>query len=186
MRKIRSLYAVWIALCVPAIVILYQYAVDNIGYGTALSLSGHVSVWLLITALAATSLRRILPSSTLTRNILKYRRALGVASFGYAALHLLIYLVKKADAGRIISEGIHPEILTGWIAFFILVALAATSRNAAVRRMGENWIKLHRFAYFAAALVAAHWMLTAFDPISAYVHSIIIAGLIFLRLHRKF
>ena len=50
-----------------------------------------------------------------------------------------------------------PFLLTGLIAFSILLALAATSFNRAVRWLGgRNWKQLHRFAYIAAALVAYH------------------------------
>lgn len=114
-----------------------------------------------------------------------YRRALGVAVFGYAALHVLIYLLYRADFSRIFREAIAPDLLTGWIAVIIFIPLAYTSRNIWVRKLGRRWVSLHKLIYPAAALVAVHWILTAFDPKDAYIHALILAGLLSLRLWPK-
>ena len=51
----------------------------------------------------------------------------------------------------------------------IFLALAITSNNGSVRKLGKKWKSLHRLVYVAAALVFAHWILTAFEPQLAYV-----------------
>jgi sulfoxide reductase heme-binding subunit YedZ len=50
-----------------------------------------------------------------------------------------------------------PFIAVGLAAFAMLAALAATSTNAAVRRLGaRRWKWLHRLVYVAALLVIYH------------------------------
>ena len=54
-----------------------------------------------------------------------------------------------------------PFILVGTLTFVILLALALTSFNAAIRRLGaRRWQALHRTVYVAAALAVLHfyWM----------------------------
>ena len=65
-----------------------------------------------------------------------------------------------------------------------MLVLAATSNDAAVRSLRARWKWLHRAVYVAAALTFGHWVLTAFDPTTAYVHLGILAALQALRLLR--
>jgi len=81
------------------------------------------------------------------------------------------YLVKLSDVARILAEGIEPGLLTGWIALLIFLALAVTSNNTSVRRLGKSWKALHRLVYAAAILTFLHWVLVAFDPVPGYVHA---------------
>jgi sulfoxide reductase heme-binding subunit YedZ len=150
-------------------------------YGQFIHWSGDISVWLLITALAVTPLRRIVQGD-FNRWLGKRRRDIGVASFAYAAGHLGAYVLRKADPGLILEEGVEPGLLTGWIAFAIFLALAVTSNEASVRWLKARWRRLHWLVYPAAMLTAAHWVLTAFDPTLAWVHAAIIAALLALRL----
>lgn len=175
----------WGVLALPAIVIVAAYARDAIGYGTALSESGRWAVWFLIATLAVSPLRAIMAWCAPRFNTgmwLRLRRPLGVAVFGYAALHLIIYAAKKADVARIISEGLSADIGTGWIALMIFAALAFTSTNKAVRRLGTRWKILHRSVYLASALTMTHWVMTAFDPTLAWIISGLIGALIVWRI----
>jgi sulfoxide reductase heme-binding subunit YedZ len=154
---------------VPAIYILGRYWNDSISYGQVIHETGNWSVGLLSLALAVTPLRRVLPRAKWPRWIMAHRRALGVASFTYAAFHTLTYLQKKWGYGYILKEGVEPALLTGWIAFVIFSLLAVTSNDKSVRVLRKNWQRLHRTVYFAAGLVFAHWILTAFDRQTAYI-----------------
>ena len=172
-------------LSVPAIMILSAYRSDMITYGDALIISGDMAVKLLLVTLTITPLRRLFPTSSAVRFLTRIRRALGVAVFGYAALHLAIYVERKADLSRIWAEAWPPDLLTGWIAFFIFLALAITSNNRSVRRLGPSWKTLHKLVYIGAGLTIAHWILTAFNPAEAYISGIILLVLMFLRLRRR-
>lgn len=167
----------WTLLSLPALYLAMAYGRDDLSYGQSLSLSGDIAVKLLILAMAATPLRIAFPKSTFPKRLLQLRRAIGVASFGYAGFHLWIYLDRKADIARIATEGLRLDILTGWLAFFIFLPLALTSNQQSVSKLGRRWKKLHRWIYPAAALVLLHWVLTAYNPQSAYIHMSVLAAL---------
>jgi sulfoxide reductase heme-binding subunit YedZ len=59
--------------------------------------------------------------------------------------------------------------------------LAVTSNDASVRLLKAGWRRVHWFVYPAASLTAAHWVLTAFDPVLAWIHAAVIAALLALR-----
>ena len=97
-----------------------------------------------------------------------HRRALGVATFGYAAFHAAIYIKSKWGAGLILKEAQGADLLTGWIALFIFLIMALTSNNFSVKKMGRRWQGLHRLVYLATALVFVHWLLTSSETGAAY------------------
>lgn len=177
----RVLYASWLILTVPALVILWRYGIDSISYGQVIHQSGNWSVGLLALALVVTPLRRVFPNRSWTMTLQRLRRAIGVASFAYAALHTAVYLERKWGYGYILDEAKDPGLLTGWIALVIFVALAATSNNPSVRRLRANWKRLHRLVYPAAALTFAHWILTALEPLLAWVCLSLLCAVLALR-----
>jgi sulfoxide reductase heme-binding subunit YedZ len=88
------------------------------------------------------------------------RRHLGVVTFVYAFFHVTFYILKEGDvalAFRQIPEKLYLAVgLSAWI---ILLALAVTSANWAVRSLKKNWKRLHRLAYLAVALALFHFYL---------------------------
>ncbi|HEV2292102.1 MAG TPA: protein-methionine-sulfoxide reductase heme-binding subunit MsrQ [Gemmatimonadales bacterium] len=111
---------------------------------------------LLGATLSITPLRRHLRLGELIR----LRRMLGLWAFTYAALHLLTYVVfdQSLDPGRIWADTLkHPRIYLGFAAFLILLALALTSTDASVRRLGRRWVTLHRLIYIAVLLGIVHF-----------------------------
>lgn len=176
---------VWAALSLPAIVICARYFTDSISYGQAIHHSGQWSVGLLIVTLALTPLRIALKSRPWLLTILRHRRAIGVASFSYAALHTGFYLERKWGAGLIIKEGVEPALATGWLALAIFAVLAITSNDSSVRALQRTWKRLHRSVYAATILTFAHWWLAAFDPVTGYVFLGALLIVQMLRLRRK-
>ena len=169
----------WLLLALPGAVVVGRFALGMIGYGEALHQSGDWSVRLLIVTLALTPLRLAFPKGVWSLWLLRRRRDIGVACFAYAALHLGIYLGRKAEAPMlIVREGLEPGMAVGWIALVALAALAITSNNASVRRLGSGWKRLHRLIYPAAALTMAHWLLTAFDLRQGLIHAAILVGVV--------
>ncbi len=113
-------------------------------------------IWLLL-SLACT------PVHTVFRfhPALKVRRALGLYAFLYAALHFLtfVFLDYGFDLGliwRSISN--KPFIIVGALALLILLALALTSTQKAMRQMKTRWKTLHRMAYVAGGLAVLHYI----------------------------
>lgn len=180
-----SKYAIWAVLTLPAAWIMGRFAADSISYGGAVHESGLWSAALLVAALIATPARKMFGRGAFTKLLMRHRRAIGVASFAYAALHTGIYLERKIPLGRVISESVRPDLAAGWLALFVFIPLAVTSHNYAVRAMGRRWGALHRTVYLAAALMFAHAILASGRPGLSYVLLAIWAGAIAVRFLKK-
>lgn len=92
----------------------------------------------------------------------RLRRMLGLFAFFYACLHLLSFIgfnhhfVIQDIAKDILKR---PYVFAGLAAFAILVPLAATSNQYAIRRLGgRRWQDLHRGIYLASILAAVHFL----------------------------
>ena len=178
-------YLLWAALALPLAWMIRGWQAETLFYGELLHLTGEFSTWLLMLTLAVTPLRLAFPGGGWPGWLLRQRRYLGLAAFGYALLHAIVYVDRKRDPGLIVQEGVEPAMLAGWIAFLIFALLAATSNDAAVRRLRRAWKTLHRGVYVAALLVFAHWIFTAFDPVPGIVHFAILLGLELYRVARR-
>jgi sulfoxide reductase heme-binding subunit YedZ len=176
-----SRFLVWAVLFVPLAVFCWQYITGILFYGEFIHVTGDWSARLLILTLLVTPLRGLMPRQRWTAWLLRQRRYLGVAAFAYAVPHLVAYIVKLGDTARIVAEGMEPGMLTGWVAMLIFTALAITSNNTSVRKLGKRWKVLHRFVYAAAVLTFLHWILLAFDPLQGYIHAGILAAAQLLR-----
>ncbi|MFW8593575.1 protein-methionine-sulfoxide reductase heme-binding subunit MsrQ [Cribrihabitans neustonicus] len=119
---------------------------------------GELALQLLILTLAVSPMR-----AHLGLNLMKFRRAFGLLSFFYAACHLLVWLLLDVQIPAQILADIakRPYVTVGMGALLLLLPLALTSSNAAVRRLGPAWRKLHRLTYPAALLAALHYVLLA-------------------------
>lgn len=166
-----SRYFLWVILFAPVVWLIWRYTSGALFYGEFIHLTGELSARLLIVTLSVTPLRNLFPKQRWTAWLLKQHRYLGLATFAYALPHMVAYLVKLSDFPRILGESIEPGMLTGWIAMLIFVILAVTSNNASVRALGRRWKPLHRLVYLAAVLTFLHWVLTAFDPMTGYIHA---------------
>ena len=181
-RLVDSPWFLWLLLASPAVVTIIRYATGATFYGEVVHSTGQLSAQLLILTMAVTPLRLMFPGRGWTRWLLLRRRHFGVASFGYAALHTVVYLMRTGAPGDILADAAEPGLLTGWIALAIFVPLAVTSNDASVRRLRRLWKRLHRWVYAAAALTFAHWVLTAFDPVPGLIHLAALVALEAVRL----
>jgi methionine sulfoxide reductase heme-binding subunit len=166
---LRRPAAWWMLLALGALPLAWlisRILLDQLGANPAETLIRATGDWTLrglCVALAVTPLRTALGWPELAR----FRRMLGLLTFGYAALHLLCYawFDMGLDWGDIALDiGKRPFILVGFSAMVILLALAATSFNRAIRWLGAaRWQLLHRAVYAAALLAILHfwWMRSA-------------------------
>jgi sulfoxide reductase heme-binding subunit YedZ len=155
---LNSPYLLWFLLSLPAAGILWQAATADsarVLHGL-LHPTGEWAARLLIVSLMATPLTYLFRGRPWTRWLVKSRRYLGVAAFGYAALHTAFYLWTE-PLSRVLEEATNLDMATGWLAFLIFLPLAATSFDAAVRRLGTWWKPLQRWAYAAAVATLIHW-----------------------------
>lgn len=167
---LRSRYWLWILLALPAALMLNGYWRETLVYGELVHASGEMAARLLIVTMAATPLCLMFPGARLPRWLLMNRRYLGVASFGYALLHAVTYLERKADLATIIDDALYVGMWTGWLAIALMALLAITSNDASVRVLRRTWKALHRWVYAAAVLTYLHWVLSAFAPAGASLH----------------
>lgn len=113
--------------------------------------------------------------------LVKRRRALGVAAFIYAMLHLVFYIIDMGNLGDILAEFWALGIWTGWAAMLLFVPLALTSNDASVRALKACWKRLQRLVYPAAILVLVHWIFIHNNLGPALVHFIPLVALVAAR-----
>lgn len=169
-----SPYALWFLFALPGGLMLGTALTsdDPRIFHELIHPSGEFSARFLIVAMMATPLAMLLRGWRGPIWLKKNRRYLGVASFGFAALHTLFYVIDKGSMAGVINEVSRFYIWTGWIAFVIFVPLAVTSTDYFVRIMGPWWKTLQRWTYGAAILTLLHWaaLHNWEHPTSAVVH----------------
>lgn len=137
---------------------------------------------LLMLTLAITPLRQLTHKPVLVR----FRRMLGLYAFFYATLHFSAYLVLDLRGywAQIFEEiAKRPYITVGFTAWLLLVPLAITSTQAAIRRLGRNWVRLHRLVYAVGVLAVLHfWWLVKSDIREPALYASILALLLGWRL----
>ena len=154
----------WLLLSVPALPMLWELSSGTEAAERLLHPTGEFAARFLIVALAITPLRLIFPNAGWLKWLARRRRALGVAAFGYAALHTLLYIVDTATVRGIWAEFFALGIWTGWAALAIFIPLAVTSNDTAKRLLRRGWYRLHRWVYGAAILTLLHRDLRAQQP----------------------
>jgi sulfoxide reductase heme-binding subunit YedZ len=119
--------------------------------------TGSHAITLLVLTLMCT------PMNTLFkwREPLKRRRALGLYTFMYVTIHVIIFA--DLDYGlawsRLIKEVIEkPRLIVGAAALLLLIPLAITSFDIWKKRLGKNWKRLHQVIYFIAPLAVLHYL----------------------------
>ncbi len=149
------------ALCLLPLAALVRAALQGeLGANPIEALERATGEWalrFLLITLAVTPLRKLLGRGW----PLRLRRMLGLYTGFYALLHLLcwLWLDQRFDWAAIGSDiAERPYVLVGALAALIMLALALTSPQAAVRRLGRRWQPLHRLIYPMAALVMLHYV----------------------------
>jgi methionine sulfoxide reductase heme-binding subunit len=179
---------VYLVGIVPAIWWFWQGATDRLGADPMRELEHALGLWalrFLIVTLAITPLRQLAGI-----NLLRYRRALGLSAFYYALMHLTTYLVldQRFDFNAIGADILkRPYITVGMTCFIVLLPLAVTSNNLAIRRLGgKAWQRLHRFVYLAAILAVLHFLMSVKSwPVEPVTYTLIVAILLGYRLARS-
>lgn len=153
-------FALWL---LPFVWLVWAAVADRLGANPAEALIRSLGDWTLralLLVLLVTPLRITFRMPALAR----FRRMLGVFVFFYATLHWLAYV--WFDMGFMWADVVadipkRPFILVGSLAWLLLLALAATSFNRAIRALGApRWQALHRAVYAIAVLALLHffWM----------------------------
>jgi methionine sulfoxide reductase heme-binding subunit len=159
-RKIPT-WVVYLGGLIPLAFVVTQALTGDLGADPVKTLErtlGLYALQFLIATLCITPLRRFTGVM-----LIRFRRALGLLTFLYAALHLTVWVTLDLAFrwGEIWGDIVkRPYILVGMIALLVMVPLAVTSNNTSVRRLGgQMWQRLHKLTYLAAGLGALHFVM---------------------------
>ncbi|SEN44231.1 sulfoxide reductase heme-binding subunit YedZ [Roseovarius tolerans] len=175
-------WSVWLILLVPAVWTFWLGLTGGLGAEPIKALErelGEVALQLVILGLCITPLRRFLGV-----NLIRFRRAIGLLTFTYVGLHLLVWLVLDVQILAQIWADIvkRPYVTVGFTAFLLMIPLALTSNDWSLRRLGPRWRRLHKLTYGVAVLGAVHfiWLSKGFQ-IEPLIYLSAILGLLALR-----
>ena len=179
------------AALLPLAGLLYGIVADTLGANPAETLiraSGDWTLRFLCLTLAVTPLRQWTGWHALAR----LRRMLGLFTFFYGVLHFLCFawLDMGFELDAIVRDvGKRPFILVGTAALLLMLPLAATSFDRAVRALGaRRWQALHRAVYAVAGLAVLHffWMRAGKNDFAEVaVYAAVLAVLLGWRLWRR-
>ena len=123
----------------------------------------------------------------------RLRRMLGLFTFFYGVMHFLCFawLDMGFDVEAILNDiPKRPFILVGTAALLLMLPLAATSFNRAIKAVGaKRWQLLHRLVYGTALLALLHffWMRAAKNNFGEWsIYAAVMAVLLGWRLWRRF
>ena len=176
----------WVACLWPLARLVWGAVTNNLGADPTATITfatGSTTLNLLTISLAITPVRRLSPRLSW---LVKFRRLLGLFAFFYATLHLLTYIALYAgfDVNAMIADVIKRRFITmGVAAWLLLLPLAATSTNWAIRKLGgKRWNRLHKLVYLAAVCGVVHyWWQVKTGVLSPLWITIILAVLLLAR-----
>jgi sulfoxide reductase heme-binding subunit YedZ len=146
-------------LFVPVAIAIHDFTTAGFGarpLNNVIHRTGYWALIFLMIALAVTPLRRIARFNQLAG----VRRMIGVGAFAYIAAHISLYVADQMfDLWKVTTEIASRLYLTiGFVAFVGLAALAATSTDGMVRRLGgKRWQRLHSLIYAIGLLALIHF-----------------------------
>jgi sulfoxide reductase heme-binding subunit YedZ len=177
---------------VPLGIIIYKTLFDLLGADPAKEIvlfTGEWAIYFLFLTLAVTPLRRLVNFKNFHfRWLQTHRRMLGLFALFYALLHVAAFLVfiLGLDFSRFAKELVErPYIAVTIPAIILLIVLGVTSTQSMMRRLGKNWIKLHKAIYLIGILAWLHvFMQVRSSYFEAVLFGVILAALLLPRLYR--
>lgn len=181
--------ALFVLCLVPAVLVVTDAfnITGGLGVNPVEAIQDRFGNWglrFILITLAVTPLRQVTGWNLLAR----FRRMMGLFAFFYVLMHFLTWLL--LDQGlrlSAIAEDIvkRPFITIGFVAFLLLIAMAATSTNGMRRRLGRRWQQLHYGVYVVGILAVWHyWWQVKLDIREPAIYAAILATLLGYRLYR--
>ncbi len=145
-------------LFVPGLLYGYWLATGQLGGRPVMEVIHGTGLWAIrffMISLAITPFARALDWNAL----LLVRRNIGVAAALYAVAHLGLYVVdQNFNLATVVSEiALRFYLTIGFVTLLVLIALAWTSTDGWVKRLGRSWKRLHRLAYPFAVVALLHY-----------------------------
>ena len=184
-RALRPLrpWMLYAAGALPALLLVWQIYTGDLGVDPVKTIEhrlGEVALQFLVAGLCITPLLRLAGL-----NLMRFRRQIGVLAFVYAALHVAVWVAldlqfRWAEIGTDLVK--RPYIILGFLAFLLLLPLAATSNAPSIRALGAvGWRRLHWLTYPAVLLAALHfvWLMKAWamEPLAYLAATAALLGL---------
>jgi sulfoxide reductase heme-binding subunit YedZ len=151
----------WLACLWPVARLTFGAVTNDLGPDPTADIAfttGLATLRLLLITLAISPVRRLVPRLAW---LIKFRRLLGLFAFFYGTLHMLTWvaLYNNFDLHAMLADVTKRRFITmGVAAWLLLLPLAATSTNWAIRKMGgKNWNRLHKLIYVAAVCGIIHY-----------------------------
>ena len=177
--------ALFLVCLIPAFLLWRGFELDTLGANPIETVTRSLGEWtlrFLLITLTVTPLRKY----TGWHWLIRLRRMLGLFTFAYGVSHLLTYVWLdqffdwEAIARDIIKR---PFITVGFAALMLMLPLAVTSSNYAIRKLGgRRWQSLHRAIYPIAILGCVHfWWLVKKDVTWPLVYTVITVALLGIR-----
>ena len=186
-RRMGMIKVVLFVVCLlPLVRLIVLGFTDGLGANPIEFITRSTGTWtltFLLVTLSITPLRKILNQPGLVR----LRRMFGLFAFFYVSLHFITYiwLDQFFDLAEIAKDIVkRPFITVGFLAFVLLIPLAATSNDAVIKRMGaQRWQRLHRLVYVIGILGVVHyWWLVKKDLTQPIIYASVLAMLLAYRI----
>ena len=153
-------FPLYFVALVPGVWTFWQALSGHLGADPMAALERGLGLWSLRFMLATLAVTPLMRWPGL--RLLRFRRMLGLTVFWYALAHLTVYVVldRQFYWGAILGDILkRPYIIFGMTAFVLMLPMAATSFDGAVRRLGAlAWRNLHRLAYPVGLLMVLHYL----------------------------
>lgn len=192
MKKQHIIYikaVIWLLALLPLARLVWLGFNDDLSANPVEFVERSTGTWALVFLLITLSFTPIRLITGLTWPI-QLRRLLGLFMFFYACLHITTYVwLDYSFIWQDIVKDIikHPYVIVGFSAFVLTIPLAATSNQAAIKRLKTNWKRLHRLVYLIAILGVLHfWWLVKKDITEPFYYAAVLAFLLAVRLYYKY
>lgn len=176
---------VFIACLLPFLWLMWRAFTDQLGANPLEAMLHDSGTWalrLLLLTLCITPLRKLSNWHALIR----LRRMLGLYAFFYAVLHVICWLVFEHffDAAAMLNDIVkRPYITVGFAAMLLMLPLALTSNQYALKRLGgRKWQQLHQLVYLVAIGAVIHfcWKMKL-DISEPLIYAVLLALLLAVR-----
>jgi sulfoxide reductase heme-binding subunit YedZ len=175
---------VFLACLVPLARLGWKALHDGLGANPVQVITFSTGTWTLVFLLLTLT---ITPLRKLSKQywLIQYRRMLGLFAFFYGCLHFTTYLWldQSFDLHSIYKDVYkRPFITAGFTAFVLMVPLALTSTQWAIRKLGKRWQILHRLIYVSAIAGVVHYTwLVKKDVRVPYIYGAVLSTLLLYR-----
>ena len=180
-------WLIYVLGVVPFAGLIWQLFNGGLGIDPVKSLEhelGEIGLQFMIAGLAITPLLK-----NLRINLVKFRRPIGLLTFFYITMHLLVWLLLDMQLlWPEIVKDLYKRwyIIIGMAAFVLMIPLAIPSNDWSLRKMGgEAWRRLHKIVYGAALLGALHFVILVKGfQVEPLIYMAVVLTLLALRLPR--